>query len=283
MLPVKKLYIDSKAKTADSRSTSDFSLDLVESLTMPEGAVFQVCDVLIPHTWYLIDQYNRNLYFYELNGAVVGGSRYFSIAIDVGNYDGDSMAGEISKKIQGATNKQFQYAVNYDNSTGVIHITATNPNRGPGQVPHNWSILTDKEVIESSSEFNNITKPNSLNKFLGITTQNSFITDDDFERPGFFSIRLQFNPIKYLFIKSANLGTFNTLGSFGERTIIKKVPVTAAQGEMILDDTRSGNDMLSCERQSLKRLEFTVTDEFGSNVDLQGHDVSFSLIFSIIP
>ena len=28
MLPVKKLYIDSKAKTVDSRSTSDFSIDL---------------------------------------------------------------------------------------------------------------------------------------------------------------------------------------------------------------------------------------------------------------
>ena len=50
----KKLYIDSKARTPDSRSTTDFSIDLVESLTMPEGAAFQVCDVLIPHTWYLV-------------------------------------------------------------------------------------------------------------------------------------------------------------------------------------------------------------------------------------
>ena len=109
---------------------------------------------------------------------------------------------------------------------------------------------------------------------------NTFVPGSD---EGFFSNHLQFDSIKYLFIKSANLGTFNTMGSFGERTIIKKVPVTAPKGEMILDDTRSGNDMLSCEKQTMKRLEFQVTDELGNTMDLQGHDISFSLIFSIMP
>ena len=80
MLPIKKLYIDSKARTADSKSTSEFAVDLVESLTMPEGAKFQVCDVLIPHTWYLIDEHNRNLYFRELNGTV---GDTFMIPIDI--------------------------------------------------------------------------------------------------------------------------------------------------------------------------------------------------------
>ena len=121
MLPIKKLYIDSKARTADSKSTSEFAVDLVESLTMPEGAKFQVCDVLIPHTWYLIDEHNQNLYFRELNGFV---GDTFMIRIDIGNYDGDSMAGEISKQIQSVT-RQFQYAVSYDSSTEVIHVTAT--------------------------------------------------------------------------------------------------------------------------------------------------------------
>ena len=67
MLPIKKLYIDSKARTADSRSTTNFAIDLVDSLSMPEGAVFSICDVLVPHTWYLIDAgRNNNLYFTKL-------------------------------------------------------------------------------------------------------------------------------------------------------------------------------------------------------------------------
>ena len=83
MLPVKKLYIDSKARTPDSRSTTDFSLDLVESLTMPEGAVFQVCDVLIPHSWYLIDDSNRNLYFFELNGLSGSGFLKYLLTLEI--------------------------------------------------------------------------------------------------------------------------------------------------------------------------------------------------------
>ena len=274
MLPVRKLYIDSKARTVDSKSTSNFSLDLTESLTMPEGAVFQVCDVLIPHSWYLIDDSNRNLYFFELDGLV--GSGFFTIALNIGNYLGPDLAGEIGRALHAQATKFFSYNVSYDDSTRKIHISAsTQSNFGI----HSWKILTDKEAVEVP-DFG-ITKANSLNKFLGITaTMNTFVPGSD---EGFFSNHLQFDSIKYLFIKSANLGTFNTMGSFGERTIIKKVPVTAGKGEMILDDTRSGNDMLSCEKQTLKRLEFQITDELGNTMDLQGHDVSWSLIFSIMP
>ena len=137
--------------------------------------------------------------------------------------------------------------------------------------------MTDEEAVATLNLY--VTQVNSLNKFLGNTTPREYVPEVD----EYNSKRLQFNPVKYIFIKIANLGTFNTLGSFGERTVIKKVPVIAPQGEMILDDTRSGNDMLSCEKQTLARLEFTITDEFGNVLDLNEHDVSFSLIFSIIP
>ena len=272
MLPVKKLYIDSKARTKDSKSTTDFSIDLVESLNMPEGAVFQVCDVLIPHTWYLIDETNCNLYVYERNGP----SNLVSIlTIPTGNYDGPGFSRAIGKAFHDTVTKLYQYSVSYDESTGRLHITATGKNGPIG--PFTFKIMTDEEVVAALNL--HITQPKSLNKFLGNTTPAEYVPDLD----TYFSKRLQFNSVKYIFIKSANLGTFNTLGSFGERTVIKKVPVISPQGEMILDDTRSGNDMLSCEKQTLKRLEFTITDEFGNVLDLNEHDVSFSLIFSIIP
>ena len=78
MLPIKKLYIASEARSQDSRSTSDFTIDLVESLTMPDGAVFQVCDVLIPHTWYLTDVHICNIYFNEVNGLAGSGNFFYS-------------------------------------------------------------------------------------------------------------------------------------------------------------------------------------------------------------
>ena len=274
MLPVKKLYIDSKARTKDSKSTTNFSIDLVESLNMPEGAVFQVCDVLIPHTWYLIDETNCKMYFDEQNGPLNG---HFTLTIATGNYDGPGFSREIGKELHDTPGKLYAYSVSYDDATGRIHITATGPMSGT-HGPFAFKIMTDKEVLEAQTL--NVLVPNSLNEFLGNTTPQMHNAN---ESSGFFSQRLQFNPIKYLFIKSTNLGTFNTLGSFGERTVIKKVPVIAPQGEIILDDTRSGDDMLSCEKQTLKRVEFQITDEVGNVLDLNGHDVSFSLIFSIMP
>ena len=95
MLPVKKLYIDSKARTKDSKSTTDFSIDLVESLSMPEGAAFQVCDVRIPHTWYLVDETKCNLYFFEINGP--NPSNTFTLTLATGNYDGPGLSREIGK------------------------------------------------------------------------------------------------------------------------------------------------------------------------------------------
>ena len=59
MLPIKKLYIDSRFKSPDSVSDSDFYIDLPETLLMPEGTGFYLDDISIPVTWYPITE-NRN-------------------------------------------------------------------------------------------------------------------------------------------------------------------------------------------------------------------------------
>src|SRR6056300_754320 len=59
MLPVKKIYIDSRFESNDSSSDSDFKTDLPESVNMPEDTVFYIDDVAIPVSWCMIDS-NRN-------------------------------------------------------------------------------------------------------------------------------------------------------------------------------------------------------------------------------
>ena len=50
MLPIKKIYIDSRFKSSDSASDSDFKIDLPISFLMPEDTGFYIDDVCIPHT-----------------------------------------------------------------------------------------------------------------------------------------------------------------------------------------------------------------------------------------
>ena len=40
MLPIKKIYIDSRFMSSDSSSESDFKIDLPVNITLPEDTVF---------------------------------------------------------------------------------------------------------------------------------------------------------------------------------------------------------------------------------------------------
>ena len=56
MLPIKKLYIDSRNKTVDSVSDSNFKFELPQSIHMPHGASFIITDVCIPNVWRTIEK-----------------------------------------------------------------------------------------------------------------------------------------------------------------------------------------------------------------------------------
>ena len=53
-LPIKKLYIDTKYKSRDSVSNSNFKINLPQSLTFAENTVFYIDDVSIPHSWFFL-------------------------------------------------------------------------------------------------------------------------------------------------------------------------------------------------------------------------------------
>ena len=55
---VRKVYIDSRFRTNDSDSNSDFKFEFTEALELPDNAVCYVDDISIPHTWRTIESYN---------------------------------------------------------------------------------------------------------------------------------------------------------------------------------------------------------------------------------
>lgn len=80
MLPVKKIYIDSRFRTPDSKSHTDFKYDLGTAFNMPEGAHYYMDDVNIPNSWWSVEQdINSKLYFIYLNTwDPTGSPRYYS-------------------------------------------------------------------------------------------------------------------------------------------------------------------------------------------------------------
>ena len=69
MLPIKKIYIDSRFKSSSSETHSNFTIDLQTTLLMPEDTGFYIEDVCILHTWYPANITNNYLQVKHFNNA----------------------------------------------------------------------------------------------------------------------------------------------------------------------------------------------------------------------
>ena len=70
-LDVRKVYVDSRFKTSNSKSDSDFSIELPRSFNVPDGVVAHIEDIVIPVGWSTIDEQNINCYIRVSCGSVV--------------------------------------------------------------------------------------------------------------------------------------------------------------------------------------------------------------------
>ena len=96
----------------------------------------------------------------------------------------------------------------------------------------------------------------------------------------YFSGSLYLQPFNNIYIHSTNLGNYNTIGCQNERTIAKKVPVTADNGKHIFDQCVLMNDYNDCSGQTVKTLFFQLKSSRGDVIPLNGCNWSFSIIFS---
>ena len=92
MLKFKKVYIDSSYKV--SGTSSEFTIDLPETVQLEENMLCQIHEVSIPHSWYSINSTNNNLYFRHqvIPPGIVAGITYRKITIPEGNYTTNDLA-----------------------------------------------------------------------------------------------------------------------------------------------------------------------------------------------
>ena len=72
MLEVKKIYIDTRFKTRESKSDSDFTIELSKTINIPEDTICYINDIVLPVSWTTIDERTNNLY-YSISHYVHGG------------------------------------------------------------------------------------------------------------------------------------------------------------------------------------------------------------------
>ena len=284
MLPVKKIYVDSKYKTTDSVSDSNFKFQLPQTCYMPDDTKFFISDVCIPHTWNTINDFNSKLYLrISYTGGSLVGIRYDCILdLDQKSYIGTTFATMLKSKIQEKLTTEYSGNIvcTFNSTTNKLSLTL--------HVDILWQFLTDRELLDpqnltagnfdwtgASYDKNNL---KSANAVISNTQSTSTANDSNLH---VFNKHLNLQPIRNIYLHSPNLGNFQTLGAKGDQTIIKKIPVSSNQGDMIFSDyTGSGFDMLDCSKQTLRQIEFRLTNVDGIEIPFHDNHVSFSIVFN---
>ena len=278
-LTYKKVYVNSKYRVSDSRSTSDFKIELQDTFEIPENTIMQVHEVAIPNAWYSINTNNQNLYFRHqiLPPATPQGITYRRIEIPIGNYTAPELATAIQTQLNtffDSGGRTDSYSATYDTLTNKIIISS------------NYSEvvfipLTDADVPPVAGSFSNsvdVSNLKSINEVLGFTTTvGDAFTSSSPWTTGF--INLLTYPDVYISCPELSNNNFHSPSAFSN-AVIKKIPVNAPFAGIISDSYGiTEYDYLNVSKRNIKRLTFRITDGAGNVIDLNNVHITFSLLF----
>ena len=259
MLPVKKIYIDSRHSTNDSRDSSNFKIDLPYTYKMPADTVFFITDVCIPHSWYTVELGINNRIYFQIN--VLTDVKYYIATMTAGVYDGADFATELGAAITGVV---AGVTVTYNSANNSLVISIASLANGSIKIFTDVELPVINRYMASSNKLwiggtYYGEEPGSINDNI-----QNFMPSAPASLYACWFLNLQ--SINNVYITSPNLGSFDTVSAFSHN-IVKKVPVTANYGYMIFDNAMTTNDFLDCSNQTLKTLEFHIRDGRGRYVN----------------
>lgn len=272
---IKKIYVDSRYKTSDSLSNSDFKFELKEQIDVPDNTVCYIDDISIPHSWYTVENYNNKLYIDHTNSDFTLKSAV--LTIPEGNYTATNLASKLQSVLQ-ATFPNENYTCVYNTARGTITITSI----------MSFRIFTDEQVVQLTNsigvQFPGWVDHNDLPTTVDINnlmSMNEILRNSESKSPeetfetGFIDLLNVHN----IYMHCPNIGHYNCIGVRGENSIIKKIPVSSSFGYLILDSVVAPHDKIDVSRQCIKTMRFTLKNVHGNIINLHGAHVSWSLIF----
>ena len=272
MMDIKKVYIDTRFKTEDSNSDSDFFIDLPRSLNVPENTICYINDIVIPVSWSTVD--GRNNKFYMFVDSVAGTDLYKIIELPAHNYSGPDFCADLEAAINAAfyPDPNLTFDVLYDANDNQITFS----NRLANPIHTFVYFVSDVDLISGKHWSSPLPKEslNSMSKIIRMGDRSHIMRDNT---P--FVACLDLHTIRNVYLTSSSLASYNVVSNFNNDMIIRKIPVKANFSQMLYDGGEAGYDFLDVSKRSLSRLDFKLLDSYGNVLDLRGNHWSFSLVF----
>ena len=267
---INKIMIDSRFKNATSVSNTDFTTEISENLKMPPNTGAVITDVVIPRTFYNINETNNRLYFrINLTG---GAYRDFIITLKPQNYNLITLAEEIINELN-IESTAIYLAAEAEPNLGKIRITILNP------TVTGFCVFTN---IDLSSRCGG-TWQGPYYALSNLRSMNAIISNDDRLSNQVYTEYLtgivDLLGTHTVYIKSKALGNYSNLGPGAERDIAHKIINNVEFGDIIVSKTYLIADYLDVSDRYLKLIDFQITDAFGNVLNLNGSHISFSVLF----
>ena len=275
MLKFKKVYIDSSYKV--SGTSSDFTIDLPETVQLEDNMLCQIHEVSIPHSWYSINSTNNNLYFRHqiIPPGVIAGITYRKITIPEGNYNAVDLAQTIEIALNllvDTVDRPNTYSLHYNTSTNKITFSSN-------YATAIFVVLTDGEIAPVANVFSDpvdVNNLNSINRVIGNTTP---ATDAYTNVVPYTTNFIDLVPFKSLYLHCNEISNYNQLTVAGNSSIVKKINVSVPYLGVINDNELSNVDYIDVSSKILRRLNFRLSNHLNQVINLNGVDISFTLTF----
>ena len=274
----KKIFVDSKYRSIGSNSSSDFSIELNESLELPDDTRMYVTDISVPAVWKTTENnFYEYLYVMVFNGdtlvknfrVFLGNKIYFAEQLCF-----DMVEGMNNNTTDLTSGGIFVYA--YSSATRTVEIKIKDG------LPYTIKIPVDEELQNYvNGIWDNVSvpydnrNPVSINYLLSNFVPTSPIAV-------WTSSYLNLIPFRYIFITSNALSDYRySAPNSYSSSIIRKILVTEQLGGIINDNQAPHHeDFINVGGRNLKRLDFKITNETGTVMNLYDIPVQFALLLA---
>ena len=278
-LVYKKVLVDSAFRLPQSKSSSDFVIELDENMECPQGTRLHITEVSIPATFkttevgffeYLYvmvfdnsDVFVKNFRVYLGNKIYFAEQLAFDMNEGMNNNTTDLSAGGIFSYAYSASTRTVEFKIKEGLNYKLKIPTDTELKN---YVNNQWN--TTQSNYDSSN-------PLSINYLLSNYISTSPLTT-------WTSSYLNLVPFRAVYINSPELADHHiSAPSNYSSSIIRKVLVSEQLGGIINDTSAPlSEDYISVGGKNLKRLSFRITDDKSNTLNLYDIPCQFSLIFS---
>ena len=270
----RKIYINSSHRT--SGTSTKFHYELPQDQECGPECHVAITSVSLPNAFYSIQEnVNDKFYIYEKHTTLESSSQNRIITLASGQFSSTALNTALQQGLNANSLGSAAYACSYNAVTQKISITQSG---GGGFVVYDDSTLKSLGRKDPNSNgfygtLAKISNPQSLQQVMNLppaTTPNvSFVS-------GIITLAR----VLEAYLRSPNLSNFATLDPNGRQDTLKRIVIDKEFGYVITSDSNiETSDLMNVSNQTLRGLDFILTDSHGNQLDLHSLDFSFCMNF----